>query len=391
MITNNGKQIIAKFLLSQAPDYATHIAAGCGEFPLFPNDTLSASTQNAMKIKKSLTFEVFRVPIIARGIIKENGEEKIIIKAEAPTEQRYLLSEVGFYSAANNVLASGFDSRTLSTFVSTEPWVITQSSGGTAAVSSSTITVNDGSSLYNSSYDITTTSKAFFINSDSDLFNNATRKARWEPVRFYNNALAISSSASKIDASFSITSAASATYFLQNSSFTANLSQNLPTDQVKIALSLISASASNNTNPSKVRIIMDLVNDIPGLNLTAPKARLTAELSSADFTQTSGSATYTNRYKVLTKTIGNFSKDDNFSWANINVIRLYACAVDGSENLLGNYYIAFDGIRFENISTENPLYGLVGYNIIKSDSAYPIVKAANSTNFIEYRFGIGVT
>lgn len=385
MITNDGKQIIAKFLLNQAPDFATHIAAGCGEFPLFPSQVLSASTQNIMKLKKSLTFETFRVPIVARGIIRENGQDKIVIKAETPTEQRFLLSEIGFFSAGNNSLASNFDSKTLSTFVSTEPWVIA------SATSSSSILTIDGSSLYDTNYNIVASDKAFFVNSTSDLFNNVTRKARWEPVRFYNNALAISSSSCYINSSKQITSSASATFWLQNSSFTANLSKNLPTDEVKIALSLVSASVSNNTNPHRVRIILDFVNDIPGLNLNAPKARVFTELSSSDFQKVVGVTTYTNRYITINKTLSEFTKDDNFSWANINLIRLYACAVDNSENVLGTYYIMFDGIRFENVSTQNPLYALVGYNIIRSDSAYPIVKPANTNNFIEYRFGIGVT
>lgn len=385
MITNDGKQIIAKFLLGQAPDFATHIAAGCGEFPLFPSQTLSASTQNAMKLKKSLTFETFRVPIIARGIIREDGQDKIVIKAETPTEQRFLLSEIGFFSAPNNVLASNFDSKTLSTFVSTEPWVVASST------SSSSVFTLDGSSLYDSNTNISTSTTAFFVNSNSDLFNNSTRKARWEPVRFYNNALAISSSSCYINSAMNIASSASATYWLQNSNFTANLSKNLPSDEIKIALSLVSGLASNNTNPHKVRIILDFVNDLPALNLTAPKARVTTELNSSDFQKVVNSTTYTNRYITITKTRSQFIEDDGFSWANINRIRLYACAVDSSENLLGNYYILFDGIRFENVSTQNPLYALVGYNIIRNDSAYPIVKPANTNNFIEYRFGIGVT
>jgi len=385
MITNDGKQIIAKFLLGQAPDFATHIAAGCGEFPLFPSQTLSASAQAAMKLNKSLTFEAFRVPIIARGIIREDGVDKIVIKAETPTEQRFLLSEIGFFSAANNSIAANFDSKSLSTFVSTEPWVVGSST------SSSTITTIDGSSLYDSSYNIVASNKAFFINSNSNIFSNSLRIDRREPTRFYNNALAISSSSSYINSSLDIASLSSQTYYLQNSNFSADMSRNLPTDQVKIALSLISKVASNNTNPSKVRIILDFVNDVPGLNLNAPKARVTAELLSSDFQQVVGATTYNNRYKVITKTLSQFKKDDSFSWANINLVRLYACAVDASENVLDTYYIAFDGIRLENISTENPLYALVGYNILRNDSAYPVLKSANTNNFIEYRFSIGVS
>jgi hypothetical protein len=43
MITNTGKQLIAKFLLGQAPAYATHLAIGCGANP---QKTLSYSVTN---------------------------------------------------------------------------------------------------------------------------------------------------------------------------------------------------------------------------------------------------------------------------------------------------------------------------------------------------------
>ena len=34
MITTNGKQIIAKYLIGQTPSFASHIAVGCGKKPL---------------------------------------------------------------------------------------------------------------------------------------------------------------------------------------------------------------------------------------------------------------------------------------------------------------------------------------------------------------------
>jgi hypothetical protein len=384
MITNNGKQIIAKFLLGQAPDFATHIAGGCGRVPFYPNQTITVAETNSQKIRKSLEFETFRVPIIARGIIKEDGQDKIVLKAEAPTEQRYLLSEVGFFSAPNNVTAGSYDSKTLNTFTSNESWSIASIN------SSSAISTIDGDSLYNSSNNIITTSRAFFINSSSDLFLNSNRKDRREPIRFYNQALAVSGSSSYISPSFTTSSAS---YWVENSSFAMNLSQNQPTDQIKLAISVISKVASNNTNPSKVRIVLEFVNNLPGLQLTSPKARMTAELSASDFVvlNTGQPSDPTSRYIIINKSLGDFSKDDTFSWANVNLIRIYGCVVDGSENPLDTYYIAYDGMRFENISTENPLFSLVGYNIMRNDSAYPLLKAANTTNFIEYRFGIGVT
>lgn len=386
MITNDGKQIIAKFLLGQAPEFATHIAAGCGATPLFPNQTLSEATINLLKEKKTLDFEAFRVPISAKGFVKENGVEKIVFKAEMPTEQRYQISEVGFYPAASNSTAGAFDSKSLSVFTPTETWVIYSGNS-----SSNVLAITSDLVLADASANIITDATAFFLQSDSTIFENSSRKARQEPPRYYTNSLAIAGDSSYINSNFIVVSASSA-YRLQNSAVAFNLSQNLPTDQIKLGLSVISKTASNDVSPYAVRVIMDFVNNLPGLDLESPKARVNIALSSSDFTvlNTGQSPDPKNRYQVITKNLSDFSLDDTFSWANVNLVRFYACVVDSGENPLDSYYVALDGLRFDNISSENPLYGLIGYNIIRSDFSYPVLKAQNTNNYVEYRFGIGV-
>jgi hypothetical protein len=56
-----------------------------------------------------------------------------------------------------------------------------------------------------------------------------------------------------------------------------------------------------------------------------------------------------------------------------------------------NYFFLFDGIRIDNVTATNPLYSLVGYNLITTNDSYPVLKEENTNNFIEYRFGIGVS
>jgi len=124
MITNNGKKIIAKFLLNQAPNYATHIVAGCGPQALSPSQTISSTKTTEIQSKSNLDFEMFRIPITAKGFITENGVEKIVFKAEAPTEQRYQITEVGFFCGPNNTLAGAFDSKSLFIFTPNENWVV---------------------------------------------------------------------------------------------------------------------------------------------------------------------------------------------------------------------------------------------------------------------------
>jgi len=384
MITNNGKQIIGKFLLRQAPDFATHIAAGCGKMPLFPNQTLDSNQITELKEKDSLEFEVFRVPISSKGFIKEDGVEKIVFKAEMPTEQRYQISEIGFYPADANVLAGAFDSKTLSIFVPTETWVVYSQES-----SSNVLNIADESQFVDISGNIIANDIAYFLPSDSSAFEFTSRRSRQEGPRFYSQALSLSGSAGFIN-QFFIPSQES--YRLENSTLAFNLSQNLPTDKIKLAINILSRSETDSGNPDTVRIVLDFVNDLPGLDLESPKARLGIELSASDFTElnTGQSPNPTNRYKVVTSPLSLFSLDDTFSWANINLIRIYGCVLDGAGTPTTDYNIVFDGLRLENTSTENPLYSLVGYDIIRNDSAYPVLKADNTNNFIEYRFGIGV-
>lgn len=373
MITNNGKQIIAKYLLGQAPAFATHIAAGCGPKPLNTGDPslVSASVQ-------SLDFEVFRVPIIAKGFVREDGVEKIVFKAEMPTSQRYLISEVGLYPAGANSVAGKYDSKLIVTFSPIEQWSYVVSGAASPVQLQPDGALDNGDENSN----ITTTTQAQFVNSDSDIFSNNTRKTRQEPPRLLNKALMISGSSSYIDSSFNIPEGAA---YLENSTLNFDLSRNNPTDKIKLALSLVSKDFDENTNPDNVRIVVQFINSLSNIAVEPPKATLEINLTSADFTQ-DGSP---NRYLVVTREISDLDKDDTFSFANINYIKIFTSILNSGVPT-EDYFIIYDGIRIENISTLNPLYSLVGYNPISTQNALPISKLENTNNYIEYRFGIGV-
>ena len=53
----------------------------------------------------------------------------------------------------------------------------------------------------------------------------------------------------------------------------------------------------NNTNPENVRIIFDFLNNIPGLELSSPKARARIDLGPEDFEVADPQSI--NRYKVI--------------------------------------------------------------------------------------------
>jgi hypothetical protein len=187
--------------------------------------------------------------------------------------------------------------------------------------------------------------------------------------------------ASIIDPSFDVNSnSASAGYYLENNSINLNLGKNLPTDQIKLAFSVINSDleASGGPPDGGVRIRLEFINNIPG----SPKAYVNISLSSSELED--------QRYQIVTKSLSDFTTtSSSFSWSSVSGIRIYSCAIDNVDP--ENYYILFDGIKFENISTENPLYSLVAAEYIKTPDSYPVLKRENSTSYIEYRFGLGVS
>jgi len=373
LITDSGKQLVAKYLLGQAPAYATYLAAGVGSKALSQEETILIPPN-----KDSLDFEVFRVPITSKGFIKEDGVEKIVFKAEMPSEQRYQITELGIYPAASNSVAGKYDSKLLVTFSPTEQWqYVLNGSASAVPYPNEAIDSDSANDINNDIEDV------LFINSDSTIFNGQDRKNRNEGPRFLNTSLMINGSASFLSETFIPTVNSIS---LENSNINFDLGQNLPDDKLKIALSLVSKTGVTNANPDAVRIKVEFINNLSGVAIAAPKATLKISLTDADFTDEFDNV---KRYIIVEKTLSQFVKDDNFSWSNVNYIRIYATVLV-SNNPSDNYYVVFDGMRLDNLTSENPLYSLFAYNLLKTDDGYPILKQENTSNYIEYRFGIGV-
>jgi hypothetical protein len=382
MITTNGKNIVAKYLLNQAPEFASHIAIGVGgqAYPTSSSATFSASVQ-------SLGFEVARVPILSKGLLKEDGQEKIVFKAELPIEQRYQITELGLYPAAVNAVAGNFDSRIVSTFSNTEPWAYSNNldnSGtvlyiGPVPISNSPVGNVD---IYNPSWD-----DFIFVNSNSSIFEYSDRLNRGESPRYLNRSLSVSGSTSVVNAampasSASINISSSASYYIENNSISLNLGKNLPTDQIKLAFSVVSLSREGvfAQAPDNVKIRLEFLNN-SGASTSRAYVNIALQDTEIDLM----------RYQVVTKQLSDFVTDPSFSWSSVNGVRIYTCIHDDSNVRTGEHFVFYDGIRFENVSSYNPLYSLVAAEYIKTLDENPILKRENSTSYVEYRFGVGVS
>lgn len=430
MITNTGKEIIAKYLIGTAPAFASYLAIGCGakprsnvtsisgasssgatvtvsttanlwvgakieiisgtgtlstvsntlvtaitsdtQFTVSPTPTVNLSSATILihvdPAKEVLDFEMFRVPITSRGYTNDGGVNKLIFTAELPTEERYEISEIGLFSAGANSSATSYDSRTITPFSSTEGW---EYNDGSTISSPTAITEK----ITNSSNVITSSSLAIQTNSNNLGFLDATRSARYERCRYLNNVIMLRGDTSNLTSSGGVFSITSGAKYIQLTGQTVDLSRNSTADLLKVAFSVVNKDGASITQPDTIRVLVEFSNG-DGTQY----ARLNAEM-----TNTVGKFS-TNRYFVISKRLDEltYSTGSTFSWNNVSTIKIYASALIGSTPS-SNYFIALDAIRLDNVATLNPLYGMTGYSIIQNTNAETVVKSANTNNYIEFR------
>lgn len=454
MITNIGKNILAKYLVGQTSSYASHIAVGCGPRPIISDGVLGDYSD-----KTSLDFEMFRVPIISRGFVQEDGVSKVVLTAELPTQERYEITEVGIFSAASNPSAGAFDSKAIYSFSESEQWkyssqgtkipsiygplddrvveiinattapntpsgsIITYTTdaehgldAGTrisisgiaptvfnlsdvtiATVpsptsftisSASTITgtfissgylINDvDTNIINQVYPV------FQTNADNKIFTNTNRVSRHERCRFLNNIFAISGNNANItvNENQSLTAEAGSN-FIQLTNASVDFSKNSPTDELRLAFSVVNKVGAAVTTPKSVRVIVEFSST--GTFKSGKWATFEALVDDTD------NNFKTNRYLVVSKQLQELEKSAEFSWSEVNTVRVYASVMkDGSTEPTSDFYVCLDGFRLENVTSNNSIYGLTGYSVVKTPQAMPIIKSANTTNYIEFRFGLDV-
>ena len=382
MITNIGKNLLAKYLVGQTQSYASHIAVGCG-----PNPVASDGQFGDYSNKSSLDFEMFRVPIISRGFVNEDGIDKVVLTAELPTEERYEITEVGVFSAASNPVAGSFDSRNIYSFADTDNWLY-QPLGSSAIDIPVRYEPLDGDSENGV---INQTVNVFATNADNRIFTQSDRVARNERCRFLNNIIAIVGNDSTLTRNSSgKLEVGSVSNYIRLNQTTVDLTKNSPLDELRLAFSVVNKVANSNTVPDNVKILLEFSH--PGLDSTQEYARFEVDIDDESYTEGTALETInfaTNRYVVSSKSLKDLNKTDNFDWREVSVAKIYACVTEaGSPSDL--FYVCLDGLRLENITSTNSLYGLTGYSVIKSVGSKPIIKSANTTNYIEFRFALDV-
>jgi len=381
MITNVGKNILAKYLIGQAPAYASHIALGCGATPKAIDYNFTGNDVQEILDKKQLDFEMFRVPITSRGYVNEDGISKIVLTAELPTIERYEITEIGIYSSGSNPTAGAYDSKPIYSFTRTENWEYHTSS---AAVTIPTIIQPLGTEL--NPDDIIQTSPVFQTNADNRTLLNESRITRYESCRYLNNIILIAGGESTLSLSGSRMVPASGSNHIHLTGASIDFNRNAASDELRFAFSVVNKNAYDSVEPSRVKVLVEFASS------DSDSATSYAQLQ-VDIQNGTGAGQQdfeNNRYVVVTKPIKDLVKSTAFTWESVTVVKIWASVLDSVGNPTDDYYVALDALRLENTTSINPLYGLTGYSVVKSQDALPIVKIPNTANLVEFRFALDV-
>ena len=403
---------MAKYLIGQAPAYASYIAIGCGAKPLPTNDDLGDYSN-----KESLDFEMFRVPIISRGFVNENNVAKVVLTAELPTADRYEISEIGLFSALGNSLAASSDSRSLYSFSGNEGWAYHSATDNSVTTIQPIAGRLDNGTLTNDIVDGAITIpgsdpaeiySVFQAAASNSIFLSDIRTARFEQPRFLDSTIFMSGKSAKLDVN-STTGILSVdpewtdgTTFKSNhihlTNARLNFDNNSVNDEIRFAFSVVSKDENSEDVPSNVRIMIEFTSndtydegqyarlevDLYDTNATGLPSE-TKNVTVADLSL--------NRYFVINKKIQDLTKSPGFSWEIVKNIKVYVSVLDDNAEPTDLYYVCLDGLRFENVSTPNPLYGMTGYTVVTNNvNGQPrtIIKSPNSTNYVEFRFAVDV-
>ncbi len=382
MITTDGKSILGKFLVGQAPAYASYIAVGCGHNPT------SSSASADFSAKSELDFEMFRVPITSRSFYVEGGVSKVVFGAELPTQDRFSFTEAGIYSAGSNPIATGSDSRILYSFSSAESWERHEGASTSSLVSTS-IASTGNAGLLNSPTQYFAAPYPTLIDSTLPIFENPARIGYKEQPRFYESSIVIPGGYSNINTTPTTWTFDSEDHkkHLHLTGQNLNLDQNSPSDKLSLAFSILNVKTTTSGGTPDltpdVKILVQFSSDETETG-AGEYAQMQISIGNADYSASG----YT--YFVKTQTIGELKKSASFSWGAVKVVKVYVESSEGNDTL-----VLLDGLRFENSfdNIANPAYGLVSYAPIfniQSTNYVPVLKEENSKNILQINFDIDI-
>jgi hypothetical protein len=355
--------------------------------------TISGISPSQLNIKEAIissaTATNFSIINSTSGSYSSGGIAKtyytnIVFTGELPTEERYEISEIGLFSAQSNPDAGSKDSKTIYSFSQLENWQFHGTSVEAIPVVYTALDAGNSTNTIDGEYfvdGVLKDCKVFHTNSSNALFGNVNRSSRYETPRFLNNSIAIRGNLSTLDYSAGRVTYDSGDHIHLNG-VALGLDRNSPSDELKLAFSVINTRGSEDEHPSAVRILIEFSSSDTLMDGQSSTFEVNLDSSDFDFSE--------NRYFVISKKISELNPTSNFSWLEAYNIKMYVSVLGDDDLPSDNFYVCLDAFRLENVSNINPLYGMFGYSPVKSTSAETIKKLENTTSYIEFRFGVDV-
>lgn len=454
MITDAGKEIISKYMLGQAPAYATHISLGCGAKPMtsgitgytVSNKELSASVATLTTTVDHDFYPGDEVEITSVGT-PFNGVYTVSTRPSSDTFT-YVLNSASVASASANGQAThkystkqvmdfemvripissrgfvndnGVSKLALSAEMPTEYRYEVSEVALWSAGANSAVTTSDSRILFT------------FDSTENWQLHKTASAGSTGPIPFYGGALdggdnTFNINLPNIDNNLIFSTNA------DNASLQASIRKNRQESSrflnytifmrgdtsaidSSFVVNSVTASAdshihldgrnfnlSKNSPNDQIKVALSIVPQQASNTQPPYQTRIVIEFLQSEIDTTIGKATlkheipYTdlssdNRYVVITKSLKDIETTPDFSWSDVRLTRIYVSVYkdNGDTDPSDEYYVALDAIRFDNTNTPNPLYCMSGYAVVDSVLARPITKIANTSNYIEFRLTLGVT
>jgi hypothetical protein len=244
----------------------------------------------------------------------------------------------------------------------------------------------------------------------NSIFLSDYRTKRFEQPRFLDNTIFMSGKSSKIDVDssgrFSVDpewvdgSEDLKSNHIHLTNARLNFDNNAVTDELKLAFSVVSRDEDSELNdiPKNVRILVefsstDAYNEGQYARFEVDLYDITVTTLPDNLRNTVVADLSKNRYFAITKKIEDLAKSSGFSWEVVKNVRVYVSVSEDDGDPTDKYFVCLDGLRFENVSTINPLYGMVGYTVVnnnENNQPRTIIKSPNSNNYVEFRFAVDV-
>jgi hypothetical protein len=335
-------------------------------------------TSKIIPKQQSLNFEAARYPVISKGLtIDSSSNRQLVFTAQIDSLDRFDITEIGLYPAAyDSLLSNSVGSKMLLDFSINELWSYNDASTYNSPLTfiSNPLDYGNTTNILDAQADGATTLKAYSFDVSNSFFTT-TRVTRKERPRI-------------LDSAFLILGDMSTTYntgkYVELTGFNNAIdldNASASVDELRVAFNVINATALTSAPSGGVQFtIRFMTND--GQTYRDYVFDTTSTINSnTTWTIALGTSA---RYVIGKQTLDKGTSNGDFKWSAVNTVKIFAKATDATSS--ANYAIIFDALRFENNSTLNPLYGLIGYSVPTTN----IIKSSDTSGLVEFRFNLGV-